>query len=311
MKTWKLSLGQECPCTCPIAACIGYFDGLHRGHQGLIKQAVTLARQLGCESALITFDPDPWVTIKGIGEVKHITTMQQRIQLAQQQGIQHFFVLDFDKQMAAMKPEQFMEFILMQINLKGLVCGFDFHYGAQGQGNAESLQTLAKDRFEFVQVDSINDEWGKISSSRIVDCIERGQVAQARILLGYPYTMTGKVIHGNAQGKSRLGFPTANCAVDKEFIVPMRGVYIGKVQIKGKQLPAMINIGHNPTFNERHMISIEAHILNFNQDIYGEPIAVMFYEFIREERKFESIDALIQQLNKDVQATASYFINEQ
>lgn len=307
MKIWKLSLHQECQCKQDVVACIGYFDGLHKGHQALVSKAIEESHRLGCESALITFDPDPWVTIKGVQEIKHITTMKQRQKIAERLGIDHFFVLDFESAMAKLSPEDFMAFIMERISLRGLVCGFDFHYGAMGKGNKATLQALAFDCFKFWCVESIDDEQGKISSSRISECIEEGNVKEAMTLLGYPYTLSGTIIHGNAQGGTKLGFPTANCEVEQEYIIPKRGVYIGKAIVKHACYPAMINIGHNPTFNKRHMISIEAHLLGFDKDIYGQEMELEFYEYIRKEQRFDSIDELIQQLQQDVALTASYF----
>lgn len=310
MKVWKLSLDENEKYNVPLSVCIGYFDGLHKGHQGLVKQAIELSEKLGCESGLVTFDPDPWVTLKGIKEIKHITTMKQRIELAEKMGLEHFIILDFTTAMAALSPEDFMLMLMDKLVVKGLVCGFDFHYGAKGKGSSITLKELSIGNFEFVQVDCIDDEFGKISSSRICECIENGNVKEAKELLGYPYRVEGKVIHGNAKGSSTLGFPTANCEIDEEFILPKRGVYIGKVIVNDQYKAAMINIGHNPTFNKRNMISIEAHILDFNQDIYGQEIKVEFYEYIREEKKFDSIEALIDQLKKDVEKTARYFNHE-
>lgn len=307
MNIYKLSMKEKCECQKQVAACIGYFDGLHKGHRGLVDATVKMAERLGCESGLITFDPDPWVTVKGIREIKHISTMQQRQKLAAEMGIENFFILDFTQEMASLSPEDFMTFIMEQLELKGLVCGFDFHYGSKGKGNTEHLREFSKNRFEFEQVNSINDENEKISSSRIFKCIESGKMKEANRLLGYPYTVFGTVIHGNAKGSSRLGFPTANCDIDSEFVLPCKGVYIGKVRVRGQERPSMINIGYNPTFNKRHMISIEAHILNFKEDIYDEFIEVEFHDYIREEKQFDSIEALIEQLNKDVAATAAYF----
>ncbi len=308
MKIWDLTLDKRCTCSVAVAACIGYFDGLHLGHQELINKTIKLSEELQCESAIITFNPDPWVTIKKVQNVKHITTMKQRQDIAFKKGIKNFFILDFNATMAAMSPDDFINFILDNIHLKGLVCGFDFHYGAKGIGDIYSLQSFAKKRFEFIFVQSINDDLGKISSSRICDYIQEGQVKEASQLLGYPFYLDAKVIHGKAQGKDKLGFPTANCEVNPEIILPKRGAYVGKVLVEGTSHLAMINIGHNPTFNQRHMISVEAHVLDFNGDIYGKEISVYFIDFIRDEIKFESIEALIKQLHNDVEYTRNYFI---
>ncbi len=310
MQIYNLSLNEILCCNVPIVACIGYFDGVHLGHQELIKEANILSKNLGCESGLITFNPDPWVTIKGVHDIKHITTMKQRMKLAEQFGIQHFFVLDFSIEMARLAHEQFLDFLIKNIHLKGIVCGFDFHYGYKGIGNDQTLKEYAKNRFEFKLVDSINDSLGKISSSRICDLILEGKVLEASKLLGYSFSLLANVIHGKAQGKEKLGFPTANCSVSSEIILPKRGVYVGKVVYNNDEYKAMINIGHNPTFNERRMISIEAHILDFDEDLYEKQIEVIFVDYIRDEKRFNSIEELIKQLNSDVSTTRNYYVAE-
>ncbi len=307
VKNWNITLGQKRVNDVAVAACIGYFDGLHLGHQALISETVKLANELECETALITFNPDPWVTIKGIQDVYHLTTMKQREVLAERFGIQHFFVIDFTAEMASLSPNEFLELLSLQINLKGLVSGFDFHYGAKGLGNTDTLLQISHQRFEYRWVTSINDEQGKISSTRVSDAVTNGDMQSAFRLLGYPFTLLAKVIHGNAVGASKLGFPTANCQVNQEYIKPKKGVYAGKVLVQEKEYLAMINVGHNPTFNLSEDVSIEAHILDFDQDIYEEEIEVMFFYYIRDEKKFSSINELITQLKQDVSATRSVF----
>ncbi len=310
MEVLKLSLNDKLVDLNEVSCCIGYFDGLHLGHKALVDKTIDLACQLNCKSGIISFDPDPWVTIKKIQGIKHITTMEQRIKIAEKMNLDYFYILDFSEAMSALEPDAFLDFLVQNLNLKALVCGFDFHYGKAGKGNCSTLNQYADQKFIVECVDSVNDDHGKISSSRIVECIENGDLVQAHLLLDYPYTITGFVIHGNAKGKSELGFPTANVGFDAEFILPKLGVYAGLVTVKGNTYRSMINIGFNPTFNERKLVSIEAHILDFNQDIYGEAIQVEFYKYIRSEMKFSSINDLIEQLNKDLKEVNQVFDHE-
>ena len=303
MKIHRCSMESELLFSEPVTACIGYFDGLHKGHQSLIDHTLSKAKELGTESAIITFDPDPWVVIKQVVDVQHLSTMKQRQKLAAEAGLDHFIVLEFTKEMSNLNEHEFVELLKKNLNLKAMICGFDFHYAAKGKGNAK---TLAQHDFEVVCVESVNDEQGKISSTRICECIDEGKIKEANLLLGYSYVIEGVVVHGNAKGTG-IGFPTANILADKELLIPARGVYVGKVEVKGIKYPAMINIGYNPTFNKRRLLSVEAHLLDFSGDIYGEQVQVSFYDKLRDERKFESVNELIQQLKKDVQSTREYF----
>lgn len=287
----------------PVVCCIGYFDGLHKGHMALVEKTIEKARELNAQSVLITFDPDPWVVIKQIVDVQHLTTMKQRQKLAEEAGLDHFVVLDFTKEMSGLNEKEFVELLEKNLSIKAMICGFDFHYASKGAGNA---QTLAQHNFEVICVQSVNDEKGKISSTRICECIDEGDMEQACALLGYPYTIEGNVIHGNAKGTG-IGFPTANVKADPEFIIPSRGVYVGTVSLDDVKYPAMINIGYNPTFNKRRLLSIEAHLLDFHRDIYDRQVSVSFLKKIRSEKRFGSIDELIEQLNKDVETTREYF----
>ena len=300
MRIIKMGLYSNRVYTNPMCACIGYFDGMHKGHQALIQKTIEMAKRKRCESALITFDPDPWVTIKHVKDVKHITTMRERLNRAVEYGIQNIIILDFSSDFAKLSPENFVQQILSKISLKGLICGFDFHYGFMGKGSAETLQQTEGLEVEVVQ--PIEDEQGKISSTRITQCIEDGKMEDAEEMLGYFFRISGIVVHGRHQGNA-IGFPTANIHYDPEYILPKSGVYAGFVIIQNKKYGAMINLGHNPTFNYRNDLSLEAHIIDFDQDIYGKLISVEFIRFIRDEKRFSSKGNLIMQLEQDIIST--------
>ena len=306
MKVSTISLHQQEQCDRDLCACIGYFDGLHRGHQALLDKTIELAEQYGCESALITFSPDPWITTGKAQKVRHLTTMTQRIALAEKRGIERVIILDFTAEMAALPPEEFTEMLLRRCRLKALVCGFDFHYGARGKGNADSLRQEAAGRFEVAVIEAVSDEQGKISSSRISRCIEEGAVEDARRLLGYPYEIEGTVIHGRHKG-SQWGFPTANLDYSDEMILPLRGVYIGRAESGPQRWMAMINNGHNTTCNPVRQLAVEAHLLDGSQDLYGCTLRLFFYRRIRPEQRFDSLEELLEQLQRDRQAVRDYF----
>lgn len=289
----------------PVVACIGYFDGMHKGHQALVKATIDKANELNVESALITFDPDPWVTIKGMKDVKHITPLQQRINLAVEFGIKNIFILNFTKEMAALSPIDFIK-VLDSCNIQALICGFDYHYGQFGKGNIESLRKDAD--FEVIVVDAISDEEGKISSTRITQLIEEGNVHKAEELLGYAYRVEGTVIHGKGKGRT-IGYPTANVKMPDEYLEPKSGVYACFVLVDGDKYKAMVNIGHNPTFNYTKTMSVEAYILDYTGDLYDKRLKISFKYYLRPEKKFQYVGNLKLQLEQD-EFAVRYLLSE-
>lgn len=284
--------------TGPLTACIGYFDGVHLGHRALIEKTIETAKQNHSESALITFDPDPWVAIKGMNpsEIKHISTFRERLNKVVELGIQNVVILKFTKEMSALSSAEFSSRILGKLKLDAVICGFDFHYGFMGKGDSDSLQNELG--IPVYVVPPVEDEKGKISSTRICNAIEKGDMKTVKHLLGDYYSMSGTVIHGRHVGSS-IGFPTANMSYSQEYIIPRHGVYAGWVSVKSGRYMAMINIGHNPTFNYRNEVSIEANILDLHEDLYGCSMKIEFVDFIREEKRFQNRNNLIMQLEQD------------
>ena len=295
MRIVNVKLGEIRKQKNPVVACIGYFDGMHKGHQALVNATIEKAKELGVESGLITFDPDPWVTLRNAKDVKHITPLQQRINIAVELGIKNIFILNFTKEMAALSPLDFIK-VLDSCNIKALICGFDYHYGQFGKGDIESLKRDAD--FEVVVVDAVNDNEGKISSTRITNLIEEGEVHKAEELLGYAYRVEGYVVHGNAKGRT-IGYPTANVSVPSEYLEPKGGVYACFALIDGKKYKAMVNIGHNPTFNYTETMSLEAYILDFSGDLYDKRLKISFKYYLRPEKKFKYVGNLKMQLEQD------------
>lgn len=296
MRKHIVNLEKLKPFNVPVCACIGYFDGMHLGHQKLISETVRLAKLKNCESALITFEPDPWVAIKGVHDIRHISTMRQRMNRAIALGIQNIIILNFTREMSLLEPQQFVDIILASINLKGLICGFDFHYGYMGKGNCDTLRDSIS--YDLTVIEPVTDEKGKISSTRISEAVVRGNMEEAHKMLGYPYQIEGIVMHGNHQGTS-MGFPTINLDFSDEYLLPKTGVYAGYVEVARKPYRAMINVGHNPTFNFRNDISVEAHVFNFSDMLYGRHVTFDFLKYMREEKQFRSKNNLILQLEQD------------
>lgn len=292
----------------PLCACIGYFDGLHRGHQQLLARTRQLAAKHGCETAMITFEPDPWVVIRGMQKVKHITTMRQRINKAVELGMDNIVLLEFTRDMSELPPEDFLSRVLGSLNLKALVCGFDFHFAYHGQGDAAFLQAYAP--FEVDVISAIGDEQGKISSTRISQCIVEGRIEEANRMLGYRYALEGKVVHGKHRGTG-MGFPTANVQYDEEYLLPKNGVYAALAVTGRQSCPAMVNIGINPTFSDVDHISVEANLLDFDGDLYGRWVRLEFCSYLRGERKFRSKENLIMQLEQDQRDVRAYFQNHE
>lgn len=287
----------------PLCACIGYFDGIHIAHQELMLQAKQCAQKNGAYSAVISFDPDPWCVLKDIRDIAHITTKEERIAFVEKLGIDKYIFLSFTKELSALSPREFEQSILCGMNVSTLVCGFDFHYGHYGKGNIETLRNQQDFKIEVVsEVDFENE---KISSTRIEKAIENGHMALVESMLGRPYSMSGEVIDGDKIGR-KLGFPTANLKLNDLYVLPLQGVYYGLSEVDGIQHPSIINVGYNPTLNQQDSIRIEAHLLDFEGDLYHKTMRVSFIERLREEKRFSSKDELIEQLRKDEENARNY-----
>lgn len=284
----------------PLCACIGYFDGMHVGHMQLVSKTLEIAEQEKIKSALITFDPDPWVVLKGI-DPAHITSMEERIEIAESLGLDEWIIIEFSRALSQLSCEAFEDDILVKLNVKHLICGFDYSYGYKGKGNVDSLIQSGKFQVHMIKPVLYKDE--KISSTRIEHEIKEGNMKEVTQLLGRPYSLKGIVVEGSHVGRT-IGFPTANCQLKYHSILPKRGVYIGYTLIDGKNVKSMMNIGHNPSINFQQELRIESHLLNFSDDIYGKDIELIFIERIRDEMQFSGVEELKSQMKLDVMRAA-------
>ena len=281
-----------------VVACIGYFDGVHLGHQALITKTIERAKEIGAKSMLITFHPDPWSVINRKSNVKHITPLKTKLEVIESFGIDEVVIMKFDSSFSKLSPDDFVNHVLIGLGIVELVIGSDFKFGYKGAGNVSYLKENFGHAIYTHEVNLEETDQGIISSTYLIQTILRGEVDTTEKLLGRPYKISGFVIHGSKTGR-KIGFPTANLKIEDEFVIPKEGVYAGYVYVGGSKYQSIVNIGYNPTINTRDELSIETHILDFDQVIYGEVIHQTFNKRLRDELKFDSVDALIDQMEND------------
>ena len=304
MKTFVIN-DQQLPNECnDFVACIGFFDGLHLGHQALIQKTKAIANEKGIKSGMITFFPHPSSVLQH-KQVMYLTPTYLKTQLLESYGLDYLIIVNFTQEFSKQSGAAFIESILCQLPLKHLVVGFDFRFGYQGKGDVHLL-TQSQECFEVSVIELVGDDVNKISSTLIKSLISHGDVALAHHYLTRPHQVRGQVIQGNQRGRT-IGYPTANIDVYDDVIIPLKGVYVAQVTHNHHTYPAMVNIGHNPTFNAKHDVSIEAYILDFNETIYGHTITIHCVGQLRAEKKMKSIQGRMDQLNGERQKTLDFF----
>ena len=281
---------------------IGTFDGVHLGHQKIIKRLLEIKQQQGGEVLLFTFSPHPRkVLFPEQTDLRLITTTQEKCDLLQQFGIDHVLVFPFTKAFSQMHATDYVKDIIVKgLKTKTLVIGYDHRFGSSREGNIEMLKILSVENnftVEEIPVEEINTL--NISSSRIRKAIEEGDIETANTYLGYSFFITGEVVKGKQLGRT-IGYPTANIKIhDADKLIPKIGVYAVHVSIAGQKHKGMLNIGTNPTTDNDNALKIEVNIFDFNMDLYGETIKLEFVKRIRNEQKFANLDELKQQLAND------------
>ena len=280
---------------------IGSYDGLHRGHQDIIKTLTTTAAAKSKKSALITFDPHPRHVLDNNKKLSLIISMKQKIYLLEKLGIDILLVIPFTKEFSQIPAENFMENVIMKyFSPSGIVIGYDHHFGYKREGSPEFLQEYANRR--GINIDIINavtDDKVVLSSTHIRDLISNGFVRRASFELGWVYGFYAKVVHGSGRGKD-LEFPTANIvAIEKNQLMPKTGVYLARGRVNDDFIVGMCNFGTRPTFNERELVMEINFFTSSLDDIYNREIYIEFLERIRDEKKFDNPDQLVQQLHQD------------
>lgn len=282
-------------------ATIGFFDGVHRGHQFMIDSLTTMAHAQGRQSLVITFDRHPRQVVHADYVPQLITTTDEKLQLLHATAADRIEVLHFDTQMAQLSAYEFMRQVLHEkYGVAMLLTGYDNRFGHnRAEDFADYVRYGEEMGMKVLQNTPIDIDGLRVSSSLIRRLIVEGNITEANNCMGHPYSITGSVVHGFQEGR-RIGFPTANIVPESaEKLVPGNGVYATRVSVEGGEwMPAMLNIGTNPTF-QRQQTTIEAHIIGFEGDIYGRKVRVEFGRKLRDEQRFESIEALQKQLEAD------------
>lgn len=290
----------------PSLVTIGVFDGVHRGHQHLLGQLVTHARANGLQAVVQTFFPHPDVVLRGLTGRYYLTSPEQKAALLAELGVDVVVTQTFDDALRQMRASEYLDLLVNRLNMRALWVGPDFALGYRREGDVAYLREQSvRLGFDLHVVNLLADgEPEAIRSTAIRRALQEGDVEQAQALLGRPYTLDGPVVPGDRRGH-RIGFPTANIAVWGEQVIPANGVYAGWAALGDARFMAVTNVGVRPTFNGRD-VTVEAHLLDFDRDIYGERLSVTFERRLRPEMRFNGVDALVAQIRADAAAGRAF-----
>lgn len=290
----------------PKVLSLGMFDGVHLGHISIINQLKEKAKENDLQTALLSFWPHPRKVFNPNDELKLLTTLEEKISLLEKSNIDLFFLKKFDEEFRNLTGEEFIRQILVKkLNAKFIIIGHDHVFGKNKSGNFELLQKLSTELdYKVAQLNAVKEGEFNISSTKIRNCLGNGNIIGAKKMLGYHYSVSGKVIDGKKLGRT-IGYPTANLEIDELKLLPKKGAYIVEVYVKNNFYKGMLSIGTNPTVNGEKL-TVEVYILDFNEEIYGEEISIKFRDFLHEEIKFESLEKLIERLDEDKKLTEEF-----
>ena len=292
----------------PTVLTIGSFDGIHRGHQYLIGRVIARAKEIGAASALVTLHPHPKIVLRPTAPMQYLSTIEERLDLLAPLGLDYAVVFPFSLETSQIRAHDFAQLLLDHLNMTEIICGADFALGYKREGNVEFLRALGQEKgFAVAVVEPQAFDGEIISSSRIRQLISEGDLDDATRFLGRYPSVRGRVVKGDQRGRT-LGFPTANLAIAERRLIPADGIYAVRVKIGDQWHGGAANIGIRPTFDRGHLGDsghrlVEVYVLDFDGDLYDQVIEVQFIKRLREEIKFSSIDALIEQMKKDVKET--------
>jgi len=282
---------------------IGVFDGVHRGHQEIIGRAVERARDTALPSVVLTFDPHPSEVVRPGSHPPVLTPLRRKAEILEQLGVDVLDVLPFTTEFSRLDPAEFVHLVLVEkLHAAAVVVGENFRFGHKAAGDLATLRTLGR-TFGFATegVPLLRDDDVTLSSTFVRSSIDAGDVAEATHALGRPHRVDGIVVRGEGRGRA-LGYPTANVHSERHVAVPADGIYAGRVVLRGERLPAAISVGTNPTFEGKRR-TVEAYILDFDEDIYGVELGVEFVERIRGMERFDRVEDLVEQMGRDVERT--------
>ncbi len=290
----------------PSVVTIGVFDGVHRGHQYLIRRLVEEARATGRLAVALTFFPHPDVVLRGLTGRYYLTSADERARYLGELGIDYVITLPFNAEFRQTRAAAFVDTLIERLKLSSLWVGSDFAMGYKREGDVNFLRAQGEAKgFSLDVIDLIMVESdGAISSTAIREALLAGEVEKAREWLGRAYTLTGQVVHGDHRGRL-LGFPTANIEVWPDQVIPANGVYAGWAYLGTERFMAATNVGVRPQFNDRGVL-VEAYLLDFDREIYSQQLTFAFERYLRPEAKFDSLEALIAQIANDVQVGREY-----
>ena len=292
----------------PTVISLGKFDGIHRGHELLMEQLAQKKKD-GLKTAIFTIDIPPKKNVEHV-EAKVLTTNEEKMHIFEELGIDYLVECPFTKEIMCMEPEDFIRMLVEKLSVKCIVAGEDFHFGHNRRGDYEMLRKYAGEYgYEAIILKKMKEDARDISSTFVREEIAAGNIEKANHLLGYHYFVKGVVKHGNRIGRT-IGIPTVNLLPPEEKLLPPFGVYVTEVLIDGKRYRGVTNVGCKPTIEGKNPVGVETHLLEFREDVYDQVVTVEFIHRLREERKFENIEALKEQMQKDIAFAGSYFEKE-
>jgi riboflavin kinase/FMN adenylyltransferase len=290
---------------------IGSFDGVHLGHQKIINNLVEGAKRISVPSIVVTFFPHPATHIQNITDPYYLTSPEEKDQILSRLGINSILTVDFSHSISRLSPQDFISTLHHQLKFSCLLVGYNFRLGVGREGDLKKLKYLGNKMGFCVRTIAPLQQHSKLISSSIIRAaLKKGDLSTANTILGYPYSIEGTVVHGDGRGK-HIGIPTANLSVWKKKLLPAEGVYTAFALIDKKRVPAVVSIGFRPTFYKTSgQQTVETHILNFSDQIYGMQLKLQFISRLRQEKKFKSVNELIEQIRKDISDTKEVLTND-
>ena len=293
----------------PAAVTIGKFDGVHRGHQYLVRRLLEEAGKRDLASVVVTMHPHPATVLRPGTPTSYLCSLEDRVELLQGLGVDQVAVLSFTSELAQLSYKEFVALIIDQLDMRLLLAGPDLALGRNREGNVEAIRPLALEKgFELTLVELLSEEEAKVGSGAVREALAAGEMETVTRLLGRPFALHGPVVRGAERGRT-IGFPTANIAIGADLALPSFGVYVTRAYLGESTYDSITNIGKRPTFDEDRP-TIEAHILDFDADCYEQQLRIELLTRVRDELRFDGVEALKAQIGSDVQTARDYFAKE-